>query len=833
MRNNVVLTNETLPEIIDFRGSWRSYQRDFLEDIRIHLLDKKLNVVAAPGAGKTTLGIEIIKRLNKPALILAPTITIKNQWKQRIVDGFLQPDADTSWISTSIKDIKTITSTTYQALHTLLKDSITKDKFIEELKKHGIKTLVLDESHHLRTEWYRSLEYLCSKLSDKDFRVVSLTATPPYDVSVSEWSNYYSLCGPVDAEISIPELVKNGDLCFHQDLLWFSDLSREEKKIVFDYEENRRKFFDYLNKKSDFSYSVKTSVFVSDYENHIEIIYDDTDFTIALISYLLSIDDMNIEAKVLTEFLALETELIPAFDYDTAEVLFNGILGKYKKYFKNVPILKSKLKEYGLLKSATCVDFKGESDFKKLYARSINKLDSIKQITKLESEILEEDLREVVLLDYIGGKNVFGLSVLTVFDAIDELSSKNPLKAGILTGSLIVIPKTAKTILYDLLQKYGIKNENVLTDDFKEGYLRVETYGSTNLVPVITELFEKGEINVLTGTQALLGEGWDAPCVNTLIIASSVGSFMLSNQIRGRALRTYKRYPQKTADIWHLVSLTQEDESFDLNVIKRRFETFEGISFVDDKIRNGLFRLGYDSDLIKKSDCEKLNEYSRKKAQERFLLNQRWNQVFYETMISESKIRPQVYEAVQMQDIKLPSFFYKEYKNSIFKFFRNFIGKYYIRYTQKELFEIARALLKTMCETNVILSSYDEIKPVSNISFDNNKKTTTNFLTLVNCSNYERNIFVKTLNEMFSAPEKQRYILKKSDNKTGKECYLAVPEIIGTNKNKVKIFEKNLEPVIGYMNIIFTRNPEGRKELLKARFNTLEMFKVQKSKIWI
>ena len=829
MKNN---DSKFLPETLEFKGVWRSYQKAFLDDISIHLSDKKLNVVAAPGAGKTTLGIEIIRRLNRPALILAPTITIKNQWKQRITDGFLSKDEDSSWISTNIKDIKTITSTTYQALHTVLKDDKIKCAFIEKLKQEGIKTLVLDESHHLRTEWYYSLEYLCKQLASSDFRVVSLTATPPYDVSMSEWNNYYSLCGPVDAEISIPELVKNGDLCFHQDLIWFSDLTEEEKNVIFDFEENRKQFFDYINKESDFSYSIKTSVFVSDYENNIELIYDDTDFTISLISYLFSIDDMSVEARILTEFLALDIEHIPVFDYDIAEILFNGILGKYKKHFKNVPLLKSKLKDFGLLKSSTCVDFKGEVDFKKLYARSINKLESIKNITQLEADILKEELREVVLLDYIGGKNVFGLSVLNVFDSINELFSKKSLKVGILTGSLIVIPQTAQNELYSLLEKYGIKKENVLTSDFKNGYLRVETYGNTNLVPIITQLFEDGFINVLTGTQALLGEGWDAPCVNTLIIASSVGSFMLSNQIRGRALRAYKKCPQKTADIWHLVSLIGNENSFDMDIIQKRFNTFEGISYIDDKIQNGFSRLGYDLDSINKAECEKLNSYSKQKAHNRDCLKNLWSQAFDESSVSSTKLRPQVYEAVQLSNIKMPAIFYIDKPNRIFKFFKNFIGKFYVQCNKKQVYDIAKALLKTMCDTNIILSSFEEIEVINKISFDNSKRLTNNFLTISNCSNYERNLFVKTLKELFDKPEKQRYILKKYDSKTKKDKYIAVPEILGTKKDKVKVLKKNLEPVIGYLDILFTRNPEGRKELLKARFDAMEFQKTEKSKVW-
>ncbi len=107
---------------------------------------------------------------------------------------------------------------------------------------------------------------------------------------------------------------------------------------------------------------------------------------------------MCIEAIVLTEFLCLTKEQIPVFDYDMAEVLFNGILGKYKKYFKNVDLIKSKLKEHHLLKTSVSVDFKGIEDLKKIYARSLNKLNAIQEITQLESELCGEDLREVVRL---------------------------------------------------------------------------------------------------------------------------------------------------------------------------------------------------------------------------------------------------------------------------------------------------------------------------------------------------------------------------------------------------------------------------------------------------
>ena len=41
------------------------------------------------GSGKTTLGIELIRRMNGKALILAPSITIREQWIARIEEAFL------------------------------------------------------------------------------------------------------------------------------------------------------------------------------------------------------------------------------------------------------------------------------------------------------------------------------------------------------------------------------------------------------------------------------------------------------------------------------------------------------------------------------------------------------------------------------------------------------------------------------------------------------------------------------------------------------------------------------------------------------------------------
>lgn len=82
--------------ILEFHGTWRSYQARVLQNVSRYLSDDKIHIVAAPGSGKTTLGIELIKRLNANTLILAPSITIREQGSKDsgslLCDGYALED---------------------------------------------------------------------------------------------------------------------------------------------------------------------------------------------------------------------------------------------------------------------------------------------------------------------------------------------------------------------------------------------------------------------------------------------------------------------------------------------------------------------------------------------------------------------------------------------------------------------------------------------------------------------------------------------------------------------------------------------------------------------
>ena len=62
---------------VSFRGTFRSYQQEVLDEAAAYLADGRIHIVAAPGSGKTVLGLELIRRTGAPTLILSPTVTVR------------------------------------------------------------------------------------------------------------------------------------------------------------------------------------------------------------------------------------------------------------------------------------------------------------------------------------------------------------------------------------------------------------------------------------------------------------------------------------------------------------------------------------------------------------------------------------------------------------------------------------------------------------------------------------------------------------------------------------------------------------------------------------
>ena len=270
--------------VLSFKGTWRNYQRRVLEEVDQYLEDGKIHIAAAPGAGKTTLGIELIRRMGQPCLILSPRIVIREQWLERIRQSFLEEGKEQGLLSNDLKKPAKITSVTYQTLYAAVKGECTAEEreegeerekedfsefqIFETVREAGIKTICLDECHHLKNEWWKALEIFMKGM--KDVTVISLTATPPYDSTPAQWERYIQMCGEIDGEITIPELVKEGSLCPHQDYVYFSYPTGEEERQILQFRAAAGEMFEKLLRDSRLRTAVASHKALLDYEDYFD-----------------------------------------------------------------------------------------------------------------------------------------------------------------------------------------------------------------------------------------------------------------------------------------------------------------------------------------------------------------------------------------------------------------------------------------------------------------------------------------------------------------------------------------------------------------------------------
>lgn len=887
------------PENIKFKYSWRKYQQKVLDDLQEHLTDKHLHVIAPPGSGKTVLGLEVAIRINQPTLILAPTIAIRNQWIQRFCELFLQTNTTPDWISRDIRQPKFMTVVTYQGLHAACnnltiseeeneeeetkEDVKTKsdnqnfDTIVKGLKKEKIQTIVVDEAHHLKNEWWQTLTKIKEKL---DPIVVGLTATPPYDVSAVEWQRYTELNGAVDSEISVPELVIEGDLCPHQDYVFFTLPSEKEQRHILDFRQGIERLFREIKEDKTLLQAIENHPILINPLEQLDWIYTNLAYYSASLIFL-NANGVKISEKHLDVIGDKEVE-IPVFDFAWMETLLDFYLYKDKEYFKAYEAhqeeLINRLRRYGAIEKKQ-INFHHNNQITSSLSSSISKLNGIKRIVDFEYGQLGQNLRLVVLADYIRKEflsqenenniELNKIGVIPIFEILRRDFRQNK-KIAVLTGSIVIIPAAAYPALEAKLAQY--ENLKIASSPlpYDNRYLLLQTTEQLkhHIVHLITQIFQEGEIEVLVGTKSLLGEGWDAPAINALILASFVGSFVLSNQMRGRAIRTQQGNAQKTGNIWHLVCVdsTEKNGGDDLDLLKRRFKSFVGISVKEEAgIENGIGRLDLPENIFEKEIIETKNAATFALAADRNSLRQRWDLALKTgvNLVEEIKIPfPEKTSYVKTKKLYFQKtigyslatlsaglvgfggegLFYlgRHFRNiktvHDLYFYLGLVGvagiamfgrstyknlRLYLKYRDisKDIHKIGEALLRTLNYAKVLHSNISTLKI----------ETATDSFGAVYChleggTAYDKSLFTNTLQEIIAPIDNPRYVLVRKNRFMlfGKQKdYHSVPELIGRNKDLAEFFKAEWEKWVGNCDLIFTRNLDGRKLLLKFRVKSL------------
>lgn len=846
---------------IRFQGTFRVYQQRIIDNADKYLKDGKLNIVAAPGSGKTVLGLELVRRLGSPCIILSPTTAIREQWGDRLKGMFLEKEEDfDKAFSNDIHVVRLFNSITYQALYTAIEkvsetaedDTDCSDVDIfAAMREYGIKTVCLDEAHHLKNEWQRALEKFINTL-DCDVKIVSLTATPPYDSDGNEWERYMSICGDIDEEIFVPELVGQNTLCPHQDYVYFNYPTAEETQRLKEYKEHAEKAVEEIGELGIWQEVAKRFNAIRDYS---ETFSAAREYIASLI--LLTHYKQRISQRLITELTA-KTEL-PKFNMQYGETAFQFLLnGEFLDEAQKEAVLEI-LRAHSLYEKRRVSLILNEK-LKRTLISSVGKLESIKKIAKAEVANMGDRLRMLVLTDYIKKEELsliterqeFGsVNIVSIFESLRR--ENLGVKIGVLSGTLVILPKE--------IELEGLRHAK--TEIENTDYCVVDIMGATHkAVDYVGKLFAEGKIQILVGTKSLLGEGWDAPCINSLILASFVGSYVLSNQMRGRAIRIDKNDPDKSSCIWHLVTVEPEfvfkekkteqaiaklkqDKnkliSCDFDILKRRFDAFMGPNYETGVIESGIGRLTCISPPYDEKGIERINENMLSLSAKRDGVAEKWK--------NEVKARGfgVVIETEAAKEKKVPIFTFSNVffvlmlliaevlilrigaaeivnSSSFMNLVMNLLAFIVLIFILKSSKRFLKHINPAKSLKTLGIAVYKTLRDLEIISPDAKVETLCGemqeyvSIQLRNASIHDQNIFNTAMTEMLSPIDNPRYIIiaKSFFNTYVFKLSFACPSVIGKKKENVELLAKHLKATSRF-EPIYTHREDGRRFILKCR----------------
>ena len=639
-----------------FRGRWRHYQELALDafDEDVAARRNRTHLVAPPGSGKTLLGVEMIRRLALPALVLAPNSAVQAQWPlavRRFVDR-----PDTSMAVAGMEPGFPIACLTYQSLCRLddpalairraaearwaaerakvtgqredrvlaeaagwsgeaaarrarelarisgqVKREIARGEHdgaelgellspaarerVEVLRRSNVRTVVLDECHHLASLWGYIVREIVEMLGP--VHLIGLTATPPAELTSEEADLYEALLGPPDYTVPTPAVVRDGFLAPYQELAWLTEPLESERAWLAEHDVRFRELVTRM---------------------HGDVGGDRLSFPEWVITRMRgrgrdAADDAEVPwerfqrahprlARAGVRFLAsagltlpegapggegfrqppdLEDWLVLLEDYALRCLAADSsaeAAGRYEAIAAALRDLGFQLTRQGIRRGASDVD--------RLLTASGAKAVALAEVVAGEFDARGDRLRALVLADAEMASRAPDPDLAGVLDpgagtapravlALAEDMRTAPLRPLLVSGrGLRCAPHDADHLLAALRREEAgsAALERWWAEPGDDGLVRLMAAGHAwrprLWTGVATQAFTRGWTQVLVGTRALLGEGWDCPAVNCLIDMTAATTSVSVRQMRGRSLRLDPDDPEKIASNWDLVCVAPD-----------------------------------------------------------------------------------------------------------------------------------------------------------------------------------------------------------------------------------------------------------------------------------
>lgn len=472
---------------------------------------------------------------------------------------------------------------------------------IHALRDAGAGTIVLDECHHLASMWGYVVRQAIEELGD--VHLVGLTATPPDALTAEELDLYGSLLGPVDFTVPTPALVRERALAPYQELAWLTRPLDSEASWLAEHDLRFTELITALHEDHGDVRSLPSWVISRMRER------SSTENEDAAVSWADFQRRHPALARAGARFLAsgglepppgvprgegyreppgLDDWLVLLEDYalhclaadpsDAAAERYDGIAAGLRA-------LGFTLTRQGIRR--------GASDTDRLLMSSAAKSAALTDVVGCEFDTRGERLRALVLADTevasVAAASLAGVlrpEAGSAPEAVRALAADPrtaPLRPLLVSGrGLRCAEQDADALLAALAaaaaapaaavaapsgdaRPAGTSTPGVgelRAEPAEGGLVRLTSSGAAwqprLWVELATRVFTAGSTRLLVGTRALLGEGWDAPCVNTLVDLSSAATAMAVVQSRGRALRLDPGDPHKIASNWDIVCVAPE-----------------------------------------------------------------------------------------------------------------------------------------------------------------------------------------------------------------------------------------------------------------------------------
>lgn len=782
------------PQMLEFTGHWRPYQAAVLDKVQEYLDDSKLHLVAAPGSGKTVLGIELVSRLAKPTVIVVPRLNIQRQWVAAIETLFRAPSADMVTVSQTVDAPAMIRVITYQALLSLQQQWA--GRSLTELGAPDGFVLVLDECHHMLGSWADTAADLISAgYIDK---VVALTATPPFDAAPAAWAKYQHVCGEADFEISAAALVSHKSLCPHQDFVYLSQPLSAEDRVIQDVRKRRATLENQLLAAAEVTTLIADSLMLFERSG--------SSFQIAHIDALNALRHVAAKMGTLGSHRQAHSWLDKdmgggGYDLQKLEAYLAFVFAPHSITAHDSDAanrVKSWCRDAGFWEdSRPCLIT--PHVVRGLLDNSSSKIESICNIAKSEFATLGDALRLLILVDFIG--TIDGdlekinhdktpaasaqprLTAIGVFAALLARFDAIGAQVALVTGEVCIVPHWLAT-------RYGINTNKAASSPIGDSHYIASGRKADvdRLVAACTDEMRSGGLKILVGTASLLGEGWDCDAINALVLASQIGSFVTSNQMRGRAIRINPNQPDKVANIWHLLTFSGDAvlDQADFGKLARRFDGFVAPHHNGREICSGVQRVGLTVD--KMDDLAARNMTVLAAA-----ANRQATAIAWQTALAQAKagvLAQQFSLRRTTTPVRLTTAFLFKAKGVLSRFLNPLAAFYHSGTIDMNTLitqRLAKAVIISLGDAGLLRDPARLFK----VKFSDATSFTLNGGNLK-----DQAIIVESISQLLSCTGETRYALAVT-LPLCRPVYLFVPKRLGANKDLVSLLQRHVATVVG------------------------------------